>query len=199
MLSSSLFLASFWSSWKGLVISISSKCDIPPLPFWTPALATLSLFKKRLFCVHVTTTHAVVPAMMVANRLWLITVLQMSHRGRRDVERGALRYFWPHQRLFPSVPTFPHCSDLWTSSTDETSVWGGAQSLDPLCSLAGLVWRAACFGLCHTHKHSYTNTVFGLKGLSWHVLGVLWVMTNVIMLPFLLLYHMLPEYITMFS
>lgn len=105
MLSSSLFLASLWSSWKGLVISISSKCDIPPLPFWTPALATLSLFKKRLFCVHVTTTHAAVPATMVANRLWLITALQMSHRGRRDVERGALRYFWPLTSAPPE--TFP--------------------------------------------------------------------------------------------
>lgn len=84
LVSSSLLLASSWSSWKDLVIPISSKCDIssrscsPTLPFSTPSPATLSPFVLR----HVTTMHSAVPATMVANRLLLITTLPMSHRRR---------------------------------------------------------------------------------------------------------------------
>lgn len=109
--------------------------------------------------------HSVVPATMVANRLLLITALQMSHRGRETGREAFSAIFgpWhrPHKRLSP--PCLPLSVPLISGPPQQMkrALWGGPQSLDALL-FAGLVWTAACFGLCHTHKHSYTQRL-GLK------------------------------------
>lgn len=105
-------------------MSISSKCDIPSLPSWTPTLATKSLLKGRLFRVHVATT------VWWLSPLLLITAWNESQEGWGWGKEGgealvAIFSQWhrPHRRLFPSMPTFHHPSDVQTSTPDETSVF----------------------------------------------------------------------------
>lgn len=151
-------------------MSISSKCDIPSLPSWTPTLATNSLLKGRLFRVYVATM------VWWLSPLLLITACNDSQEGCEAGEgagEGAPCYFQPmtsspletfplHAYLSPSL----WCADLHTR-------WNkcfpkGTQQLELLrCSPA---WceepaaaAAACFGLCHAHKRSYTNTAFWVE------------------------------------
>lgn len=125
----------------------------------------------------------VIPATMVANRLLLITTLQMSHRGR-ETEKRAIPLFLALD--IGSIRDSPPLSAPLISGPPQQmkqAHWGGPQSLGPLLFI-GLVLTAACFGLCHTHKHSCA--VFEFEGLSWQALHVLWHMINVIMVYFTL-------------
>lgn len=180
--------------WKDLVIPIGSKCDLsccsltlPSTPLASPPLPPCPSLRSVCFgtCHH----HALCGSSHDGGEPSLANYHTPDESQReRDRERGVLRYFWPltsaPYETFPSVPT-PLCpSDLWTSSTDEKGTLRRASVTGPTPLFAGLVWTAACFGFCHTHKHSYTQCL-GLKA-SRQVLRVLWVMTNVIMLPFTL-------------
>lgn len=141
--SSLLSQASLWSSWKDLLMSISSKSDIPSLPWWTPTLATKSLLKGRLFRVHVATT------VWWLSPLLLITTCHDSQEGWRCWGGGCIRLFSAND-IVPTGNFSPPCQpftiplmcrpphQMKQVFSKRNWVTGAA----PL--LAGLVWRAHC-------------------------------------------------------
>lgn len=88
----------------------------------------------------------------------------------------------PHKRL--SLRWLPLSVPLISGPPQQMkrTLWGGLQSLTALL-FAGLVWTAACFGLCHT--------VFVFEGLPRRVLCVPRKMTNVMTLPFTLFQYLM--------
>lgn len=172
-------LVSTFYLWNKCLISHDSTL-LPSNPNLPNPSDTLSLLKERLF-------WALSPSCWV----WLVpgwwqTVFGqlpppwMSHRGwergtERERETETLRVvFGSPMRDSPLVAYPSPSSNLWTSSTDETTTLRRA-SVTAATSLFAELERST-----NINTHTHTHAVLEFKCLSQQILRVLWVMTNVI-------------------
>lgn len=197
-------LLSFWfpppsfslppGPWKDLVIKIGSKCDIssrscsPTLPFLTPTPPP-PCPSLRSACFGPCHHHALCGSSHGGGEPSLANYRTPDESEReRDRESSPL-FLAPDIgpiRDFP-LRTYPSLS-LW--SLDLLNRWNEhfEEGLSRW-TRSSLCWPGvnSCLFWFVSYTQTFMHTVFGFEGLSRQVLGVLWVMTNVIMLPFTLL------------
>lgn len=180
--------------WKDLVIPVGSKCDtssrssllLSPLNPHLGCPATLPPCPSlRSVCFGPCHRHGLCDSSHDGGEPSLANYHTPDESQReRNREKSYSAIFGPWHRLHKRLSP-PLFAPLISGPPQQMKQahWGGPQSLGPLLFI-GLVLTAACFGLCHTHKHSCA--VFEFEGLSWQALHVLWHMINVIMVYFTL-------------
>lgn len=193
--------------WKDSVIPFGSKCDIFSLsftlnlPFLTlPPLPPCPSLGSVCFgpCHH----HALCGFSHDGGEPSLV-----NYRTPGESQRERQREWRSQLFLAPDIGPI---RDFSLSSCPSLSLW----SMDLLnrwnehfeTSLIFWTHSSVCCPAANSrlfcfvsYSQTFMPTVFGFEGLSQQVLHVLWIMTNIIILPFTLILNTLPEQIATFS